>query len=112
MLSANNRLKKSSQFNLVYKKGVHLRGYCGKLIILKRLDEDPYRIGIVTSSKLGKAHVRNKIRRQIRSIFHKNSNLIPQISDIIYLVWNGKATYSQFEKDIKYLLIMYKNKSR
>jgi len=105
MLPGPNCLKQSSGFDRAYKKGCHYRGKYGKLVVFRRGSDDdgPTRIGIVVSGKQGKAHVRNRAKRQIREVFRKNlSKQSPWCfgCDVTFICWDVSFDYSEIEKDI------------
>ncbi len=107
MLPREHRLKKSSEFNNVYQKGKHLKGKFGQLIFLSLGNDSastPSKIGIVVSSKVGKAFKRNKIKRQIRNIFHSNISELPTGLLISYIVWPGDFTFDEMKSEIMNLV--------
>jgi ribonuclease P protein component len=61
------RLRHRKDFDSVFQRG---RGYNDKLLVLRILpnDLDHNRYGFVTSKRLGKAVVRNRVRRRLREI--------------------------------------------
>ncbi len=104
MLSKPNRLKKSSNFDKVYKEGKHLKGKFGKLIYLDQESPGPTRIGIVVPGKLAKAHKRNRMKRQIRSVFRENLNDIPSSLFISFILWDTNYDFKQIKLDIENLI--------
>lgn len=66
MLPASHRLRSNQEFQQVYRRG---RSWAHPLLILHVL-EQPHgkKLGISVSKKVGKAHVRNLVRRRVREI--------------------------------------------
>jgi ribonuclease P protein component len=54
------------------------------------------RVGITVSKKLGKAHIRNRIRRRLREVYRLNEDKFLPGWDIV-LVARGKALDADFE---------------
>lgn len=93
MLKKENRLKKRKEFKYIYRKGTKI--YSKNLVLIK-LDSKytNAKIGFSVSNKVGKAVVRNRIKRQLRAIIAdlvdsiKNYNLIfvalPNIVNLDY----------------------------
>jgi ribonuclease P protein component len=97
-------LNKSTQFNIVYDGG---KSWAGKEIVLKALPNtlDTSRFGFVVSSRLGKAVVRNRVKRRLREIAR-----LTQVSsgwDIILIarVPAAEADYKSLEKSVRKLLL-------
>lgn len=59
------RLKKRSQF-LAVRRGEKRRGPLFLLEVLDRGDDDPPRLGITVTRKVGNAVVRNRVRRRLK----------------------------------------------
>ncbi len=78
------KLKKPREFSYVYKNGEKWVGeYMVLLFVRNNL---PYsRIGIVVSKKVGRAVVRNKVKRRLREIVRLNKELIPKGLDIVII---------------------------
>jgi ribonuclease P protein component len=92
-------LSKSTQFSVVYKGG---KTWAGKEIVLKALPNalDVSRFGFVVSRHLGKAVVRNRVKRRLREIARQT-----QVSpgwDIILIarVPAAGADYKGLEKSV------------
>ena len=105
MLQAKNRLKKRKEFAYIYRKGERFN--TNNLTLLKIYSKYPTaRIGFSVSNKIGKAVVRNKIKRQLREIVRplvpaiKNCNLIFVAKPTI-----TNTTFSELQKEVNQILI-------
>lgn len=67
-----NVVKDSDEFTRIIHniKPIRSKGY---LIFIEKTEVSNYQFGITVSNKVGKAVVRNRIKRQIKSIIDKNS---------------------------------------
>lgn len=63
---------------------------------------DEYRIGFSVSKKIGKAVVRNKVKRRLREVCRLNEKIFPQGFDLIIVarVRIKTASYSIIEKSL------------
>ena len=68
---AARRLKLSREFDRVRNEGQTFRGSLMLLGVL-RSGEESFRVGIVTSKRVGGAVVRNRLRRRLREIVRRN----------------------------------------
>ena len=82
-----------------------MRGRYGKLIVFNRKDNEPTRIGIVVSSKLGGATVRNRAKRKVREVFRAEMSSKSIGCDITYILWTVEWTFSDIQGDIHELLM-------
>lgn len=97
-------LKKNSQFSLVYKKG---KTWAGKEIVLKALSSglDSTRFGFVVGRRLGKAVVRNRIKRRLREITRQLTIQTGWDILLIARVPAAAADYNELEQTARRLLI-------
>jgi ribonuclease P protein component len=63
------------------------------------------RVGVSVSAKVGKAVVRNKIRRRLKEIFRMNQDGFRQGFDLVVVARDAAATaeYAEIERDLFYL---------
>ena len=73
-----SRLTRASEFRLVKAAGKSWTGKHLVLAVLARGTEQPTRIGIITTKRLGNAVSRNQVRRRIREIFRLNQHRIQE----------------------------------
>lgn len=78
-------LKKTREFNQVYRRGQRLRGNGFALIYLSG-DQPDNRLGISVHRKVGNAVHRNRIKRIVRETFRLHREIFPQSSDIVFTV--------------------------
>ncbi|MBW1751228.1 MAG: ribonuclease P protein component [Deltaproteobacteria bacterium] len=78
-------LRKTGEFNQVYRRGQRLRGNGFALIYLPG-DQPDSRLGISVHRKVGNAVRRNRIKRIVRETFRLHREIFPQSSDIVFTV--------------------------
>ena len=97
------RLRKTGEFNRVYRNGARLYGKGFTLVYLRdeQYDEQAEqsgsrssgsrvsRLGISVPRKVGNAVQRNRIKRIIREAFRLHSDVFPRNSDIVFTVRPG-----------------------
>lgn len=71
MLNKQNRLTKRKEFGYIYKNGKKYYTPILQLVAINTKLDQP-RFGFVVSKKVGKAHTRNKIKRQLSEIVRTN----------------------------------------
>ena len=99
-------IKNNRDFMFMYRRARSLCADCLVLYYRKNKNEN-LRLGITVTKKVGKAVVRNRIRRRIKEVFNEFSDKIPPCYDII-IVSRAKAAecdYSEIKSALKYLLI-------
>ncbi|MFH0886843.1 MAG: ribonuclease P protein component [bacterium] len=102
MLSQDERLKKKADYDEVFKYGNKARG--SNFLSVIRLKEDgKTRVGIITKRALGKAVIRNRIKRRLRGAYQKIKSEIESRADIILIPNVGvlKVEFSQLVTDLR-----------
>lgn len=99
-------IRKDSDFRKVYKHG---KSFANKYLVMYILDNksDFNRVGFSVSKKVGKATVRNKIRRRIRESFRLNCDeYIKNGYDLVFIarVASKDAEYEDIEQSVKTLI--------
>lgn len=84
-LSKKERLTLNRDFERVFKEGKKIWIDKYLLIIYTHNNLEFRRLGLVVSSKIGKPHERNKVKRLLREIFRKNKELFPVSADLIII---------------------------
>lgn len=73
---AARRLKLSREFKRVREEGRTVRGGLLMFGVLAVDGEEKFRVGLVTSRRLGGATVRNRVRRRLREIVRRNQHAL------------------------------------
>lgn len=71
------RLRETHEFQAVRAEGRMVQGRFLRMSVLRRPGEEPARIGIVTSRRVGGAVQRNRVRRRVREIFRARRAQLP-----------------------------------
>lgn len=91
----SSSLKFNHIFQRLYKSNGHANGH---LVLYARKNRtDANRVGITVSKKLGKAHVRNHVRRRLREVYRLNEEKFQSGWDIV-VVARTRAIHAPFEK--------------
>lgn len=89
-------VKENYLFRRIYRKGkTAVRP--GIVVYLLRGRHPHSRLGVTVSTKLGKAVVRNRVRRRFRELFRRNAHLFNGAYDVI-LVGRGRSADMPFAK--------------
>lgn len=101
-----NRLRKNSEFRIVYQKGQVYWSRYFVLRCLKRSDSGNTRVGIAPSRKIRTAIERNKIKRRVRELYREYQDLIESGMDLVFNIRTNALSVSFFtlKKDFEYLL--------
>ena len=100
------RLKKRKDFRRVFRAGTSVANRQFVLYTYKRIDEEIPRIGISISRKIGKAVVRNRIKRLIKEVVrHWTDQIHPQM-DLILIVRNPVVglEYKEVESSLRHVM--------
>ncbi len=101
------RIRSRSEFLRVRKEGESIRG---KFLVLGFLADnslsEPFKLGLITTKKIGGAVVRNRVRRRIRGIIHRTGERIrPGFRLVVIARFRAaEATSEQLEKEWKWML--------
>ena len=89
----SSSLKLNHIFQRLYRTSGQANGY---LVLYARKNRtNTNRVGITVSKKLGKAHVRNRVRRRFREIYRLNESLFQPGWDIV-VVARSRALSADF----------------
>jgi ribonuclease P protein component len=96
-LPRERRLRASADFARVRSNGRTFRGGLMTMNVADAAAEEPARLGVITSKRVGNAVVRNRVRRRLRELFRTNQ---PRILPghwivIIARAAAARATYEQ-----------------
>ena len=99
--SRSSRLSRASEFRLVKASGKSWTGKHLVLAILTRETEEPSRIGIIATRRLGKAVARNQVRRRIREIFRLNQYRVQRGFWVVTIarLSSATATFDELQRD-------------
>jgi ribonuclease P protein component len=88
----------SLKLNHIFRRLYKTSGFAGPYLVLyaRKNRTGTNRVGITVSKKLGKAHIRNRIRRRLREVYRLNEEKFFPGWDIV-LVGRGKALDADFE---------------
>jgi ribonuclease P protein component len=88
-LRGETTLTGKAQFELVYKKG---KSWAAREIVIKALPNglDSTRYGLTVSRRVGKAVVRNRVKRRLREILRRMN--LPPGWDLIFIARNPAAS--------------------
>lgn len=93
-------IKKNYEFRRLYSKGKS--AVTRSLVIYSRsIPNRESHVGYTVSNKIGKAVVRNRIRRRLREIVRLNETLLKEHVEMVIVARTRAATanYAQLEKD-------------
>ena len=105
MLKSINRLRKRKEFAYLYNNGTAKHTAHLTLVYLTCKNR-PLKIGFSISKKIGKAHLRNLIKRRLRAIFRE---LVPNLPDNHNVVVIAKAgvvdlSFAQLKVEVNQLI--------
>ena len=85
------------KLNHIFRRLYHTSGYAdGYLVLYARKNRtEGNRVGITVSKKLGKAHIRNRVRRRFREVYRLNEEMFQPGWDIV-VVARSKAVEASF----------------
>ena len=95
--SKKERLRLNKDFERVFKEGKKIWIDKYLLIIYTSNNLGYRRLGLVVSSKIGKASERNRVKRILREVFRRNKDLFPESSDLIIIPHPNVKTLNYWE---------------
>jgi ribonuclease P protein component len=93
------RVKKNKEFQEAFKKGKSVANRQFVVYVLKKPEQENFRIGLSVSKKIGNAVMRNQIKRYIRQSFHEFQDRVHTGND--YIIIARKPTADMGMDDIK-----------
>jgi ribonuclease P protein component len=117
IMQKENRLAFRRDFKRVYRFGRSVANHQFVLYQKARQVDEPLRLGISVSKKVGNAVVRNGIRRRIKEIVRLKKEYLKTGLDIILIVRKPAAEmdYHQIEKSLNHIFRradLFKDKSK
>lgn len=101
-MQKQNRLALRRDFAKVYRFGKSVANHQFVVYQTARNDDGPLRVGISISKKVGKAVMRNRIRRKMKEIIRLCKDDLKQSRDIVLIVRKPVADmdYHQIQKSL------------
>lgn len=98
-------VKDNRRFNFIIKNGLNIKNN-NFILCYQSKEIEKIHFGIAVGTKIGKAHERNKYKRQIRSIIDKNKKLFSNSYDYIIIMKKACSllTFNEMEKSLKSLI--------
>ena len=93
------KFSSSLKLNHIFRRLYHTNGQANGFLVLyaRRNRTEGNRVGITVGKKLGKAHVRNRVRRRLREVYRLNEEKFLPGWDIV-VVARTKAIRADFVK--------------
>ncbi|GMB09760.1 ribonuclease P protein component [Thermolongibacillus altinsuensis] len=91
------RIKKNDEFQAVFKQGKSFANRQFVLYVLDKPGQAYFRIGLSVSKKIGKAVVRNRVKRYIRQVFLEERDNIEAGKDYVIIARIPVAEMDYFE---------------
>jgi ribonuclease P protein component len=87
------------KLNHIFRRLYHTDGFASPYLVLyaRKNRTECNRVGITVSKKLGKAHIRNRVRRRFREVYRLNEDRFFPGWDIV-IVARHRAIDADFEK--------------
>jgi len=93
------KFSSSLKLNHIFRRLYHTSGHADGYLVLyaRRNRTESNRVGITVSKKLGKAHIRNRIRRRLREVYRLNEEKFLPGWDIV-VVARSRCLEASFDK--------------
>jgi ribonuclease P protein component len=101
-LTKDERLHKSREFDEIFRNGERYQTE-NFWVIVHPNQLERRRLGLVVGKKIGKAVVRNRIKRLVREFFRLNRSQFPKSVDLLFVAKRRleKASYSTVYDELK-----------
>jgi ribonuclease P protein component len=110
MLESKFRLRKSEDFQEVIQKGFSVANRQFVIYTLTKKEEEPLRIGISVSKKIGNAVTRNRVKRLIREVIRQNLEQITWRGDFVVIARTPTAEMDFAEVSVSLVRCLKKAK--
>lgn len=106
-LPRSRRILSRADFQRVRKRGHSIRG---KFLVLGYLKDEsldePLKLGLITTKRIGNAVTRNRVRRRLRGILQRTGERVLPGHWLVLIARDraGEATSEQLEKEWKWML--------
>ena len=107
MLSSINRLRKRKEFAYLYNNGTAKHSAHLTLVFLPTKNR-PLKIGFSISKKIGKAHIRNLIKRRLRAIVRECIPTLPDNYNMVFIARAGVTDINFAELKNEVMLVIEK----
>ncbi|RFT16813.1 MAG: Ribonuclease P protein component [Candidatus Saccharicenans subterraneus] len=101
------RIRRKKDFIELYRKGRRLRGRYFHLVFQPNGLEYS-RMAVVVSRKIGKATVRNRLKRLVRELFRRNKNFLPGPLDLIFIAQGDAGERNREELAADFMAVLQK----
>ena len=103
-MKKKNIIKSSREYTKIIKTCKYLKN--SNFIIYYRKNKDMNRYGITVPTKLGKANIRNKIKRRIKNIIDNNEMTIQKTYDYVIIIRKSllELSYQEIQTSLLNLL--------
>lgn len=99
-------IKDSEYFSYIIKSGKYNKDKLFVIYSVLNLDNRFPHFGIAIKNSIGKAHVRNRVKRQTRSIIDNNKNMFKNDRDYIIMIRNECANASFAEMSSSFVKLL------
>lgn len=101
------KFSSSLKLNHIFRRLYHTAGYADSYLVLyaKKNRGSGNRVGITVSKKLGKAHIRNRIRRRLREVYRLHEDKFLPGWDIV-VVARSRAINAPFDRLVESYLTL------
>ncbi len=105
-MNKRNRIKKNDEFQAVFKRGVSVANRQFVIYMLEKPEQIEMRIGLSVSKKIGKAVVRNQIKRNVRQTFLELKEDLKQNFDYVVIARKPTAemNFHETKKSLMHVL--------